>query len=217
MAILDLDKLRRTPLATDPFEYCVVSDFISAGALDRIERDFPTIEQGGSYPLSALSYGPEFQNLVDELLQPETRDAFSEYFAIDLANRPPTLTVRGLARSKDGQIHIDSKTKLITVLIYFNRHWTSPGGCLRLLRAPDDIEDVIAEVPPENGTLVAFRCRENAWHGHKPYDGVRRSVQLNWVVDDAAAKRSERRHGWSSLLKRIANRGLTGLAKLTAT
>ncbi|MFN8453038.1 MAG: 2OG-Fe(II) oxygenase, partial [Anaerolineae bacterium] len=75
--------------------------------------------------------------------------------------------------------------------------------CLRLLRSPDDIEDVIAEIPPESGTLVAFRCRENAWHGHKPFDGIRRSVQLNWVVDEAAAKRSERRHGWSSLLKRL--------------
>ena len=84
----------------------------------------------------------------------ETRSAFGEYFGIDLANRPPTLTVRGRARTKDGQIHIDSKTKLITVLIYFNRRWGTAGGCLRLLRSPDDIEDVIVEVPPESGTLA---------------------------------------------------------------
>lgn len=203
MSVLDLSKLRRTPLATEPFEYCVVSDFIDAGALDRIERDFPAIDQGGSFPLSSLQYGAGFQELVDELLKPETRDAFGQYFGIDLSDRPPTLTVRGRARPKDGQIHIDSKTKLITVLIYFNRRWGSNGGCLRLLRSPDDIEDVIAEIPPESGTLVAFRCRENAWHGHKPFDGVRRSVQLNWVVDESAARRSERRHGWSSLLKRL--------------
>jgi SM-20-related protein len=203
MAVLDLNKLRRTPLATNPFEYCVVSDFIDAGALDRIERDFPQIDQGGSFPLSTLEYGPGFQELVDDLLKPETRTAFGEYFGIDLANRPPTLTVRGRARTKDGQIHIDSKTKLITVLIYFNRRWGSNGGCLRLLRSPDDIESVIVEVPPESGMLVAFRCRDNAWHGHKPFDGVRRSIQLNWVVDESAAKGSERRHRWSSLLKKL--------------
>lgn len=203
MSVLDLNKLRRTELAKDPFEYCVVSDFVDAAALDRAERDFPQIEQGGSFPLASLSYGPGFQELVDALLDAQTRTAFGEYFGIDLANRPPTLTVRGRARSKDGQIHIDSKTKLITVLIYFNRRWGNAGGCLRLLRSPDDIEDVIVEIPPESGTLVAFRCRDNAWHGHKPFDGVRRSIQLNWVVDETAAKRSERRHGWSSLLKRL--------------
>ncbi|MBL8850200.1 MAG: 2OG-Fe(II) oxygenase [Planctomycetaceae bacterium] len=203
MSVLDLSKLRRTPLVKDPFEYCIVSDFIDAGALDRIERDFPQIEQGGSFPLTNLQYGRGFQELVDALLDSQTRSAFGEYFGIDLANRPPTLTVRGRARTKDGQIHIDSKTKLITVLIYFNRRWGNAGGCLRLLRSPDDIEDVIVEVPPESGTLLAFRCRENAWHGHKPFDGIRRSIQLNWVVDESAAKRSERRHGWSSLLKRL--------------
>lgn len=203
MTVLDLDKLRRTPLVKQPFEYCVVSDFIDAAALDRIERDFPQIDQGGSFPLSALQYGPGFQALVDALLDPQTRDVFAQYFGIDLSERPPTLTVRGRSRPKDGQIHIDSKTKLITVLIYLNRRWSSDGGRLRLLRSPEDIEDVIVEIPPESGTLVAFRCRENAWHGHKPFDGVRRSIQLNWVVDESAATRSDRRHRWSSLLKRL--------------
>jgi SM-20-related protein len=203
MSILRIDELRKTPLVRNPFEYCVVPNFIETPALERIERDFPQIDKGGSFPLSSLTYGPGFSELVDSLLKPELRDAFAGYFGIDLTDRPPTLTVRGRARTKDGQIHIDSKTKLITVLIYLNRNWQAAGGNLRLLRSPDDIEDVVAEVPAEAGTLVAFRCRENAWHGHKPFDGVRRSIQLNWVVDEAAAHRSERRHKWSSLLKRL--------------
>jgi hypothetical protein len=203
MSILKIDRLRQTPLVSNPFEYCIVSNFVDAEALDRIERDFPQIDQGGSFPLSSLTYGPGFQELVDVLLSPELRTVFSDYFGIDLTDRPPTLTVRGRARTKDGQIRIDSKTKLITVLIYFNRNWQAAGGNLRLLRSSHDIEDVIAEVPAESGTLVAFRCRENAWHGHKPFDGVRRSIQLNWVVDESAASRSERRHRWSSLLKRL--------------
>ena len=203
MPVLNLDTLGRTPLVIEPFEYCVVGSFIRPEALDRIEADFPHIEQGGSFPPSSLTYGPAFQELVDELLSLHTRDAFAQQFGMDLSNRPPTLTVRGCARSKDGKIHLDSKTKLITVLIYFNRHWDSPGGHLRLLRSPDDIEDIVAEVSPESGMMVAFRCRENAWHGHKPHNGPRRVIQLNWVVGEAAASRCHWRHGASSVVKRL--------------
>jgi hypothetical protein len=201
--MIDLERLRATPLEKEPFEYCIVPEFLSREVLDRVEADFPMIDQGGSFPLSSLTYGPGFAALVEELRSDAVRDAFGKYFGIDLAGRPPTITVRGRARGKDGQIHIDSKTKLITVLIYFNRNWNAEGGRLRLLRSPDDIEDLIVEAPPESGLMMAFRCRENAWHGHKPHDGVRRSIQLNWVVDESAANRSERRHKWSSLLKRL--------------
>lgn len=201
--MLDLNRLQRTPLTRDPFEHCVVPQFIHPEALPGIEADFPAIDQGGSFPLSALEYGPAFRQFTEELLSTDLRDVFGTYFGIDLSGRPPTLTVRGCCRPRDGQIHIDSKTKLITVLIYLNRQWGARGGCLRLLRSPDDIEDVIVEVPPENGLLLAFRCRDNAWHGHKPFDGMRRSLQLNWVVDEAAANRSLRRHRLSSLLKRL--------------
>jgi len=51
--------------------------------------------------------------------------------------------------------------------------------------------------------MIAFINRENAWHGHFPFDGERRVMQLNWVVSDAAVKRSERRHGWSAWIKSL--------------
>lgn len=203
MSLIDLGRLTSTPLVSEPFEHCIVPEFLTRAALDRVEADFPAIDQGGSFPLSSLTYGPSFAALVEELRSDTVRDAFGNYFGINLAGRPPTITVRGRSRHKDGQIHIDSKTKLITVLIYFNRNWSAAGGRLRLLRSPDDIEDVIVEAPPESGLMMAFRCRENAWHGHKPHEGVRRSIQLNWVIDESAASRSERRHRWSSLLKRL--------------
>lgn len=199
----DLELLRSTPLQVEPFEYCIVRNFIDAESLERIERDFPDIQQGGSFPVESLSYGPHFRQLVDELLSEETKQAFADHFSIDLSGRPATLTVRGNSRQKDGRIHTDSKTKLITVLLYLNRSWQSEGGRLRLLRSGTDMDDVIAEVSPDAGTLVAFRCRENAWHGHKPFNGVRRALQLNWVVDEAAARRSRRTHGWSAVFKKL--------------
>ena len=91
-------------------------------------------------------------------------------------------TVRGFVREKDGSIHTDSTTKIITVLLYMNERWQEDAGRLRLLRGPDDLEDYVAEVPPYGGTLLVFRRADNSWHGHKPISGPRRAVQLNWVT-----------------------------------
>jgi hypothetical protein len=182
----------------------VVHDFVRAERLAEIHNDFPHVRGGGSFPLQSLKYGASFRQLTEELQSPEVRSIFAEKFDLDLSHRPATLTIRGQSRQKDGRIHTDSKSKLITVLLYLNGQWDSPGGRLRLLRSPDDIEDYFAEVPATGGTLVAFRCTDNAWHGHKPFVGVRRSIQLNWVVDDDAAKRSARRHGFSAFLKSLS-------------
>ena len=132
----------------------------------------------------------------------DLRYAFAEKFEMDLTQRPATLTVRGRCRQKDGKIHTDSRSKLMTVLLYLNEHWESPGGRLRLLRSKD-ISDVITEVAPDAGTLVCFRNRQNSWHGHTCYQGVRRALQLNWVTDAAAARKSERRHERSAFWKRL--------------
>jgi hypothetical protein len=69
------------------------------------------------------------------------------------------------------------------------------------LRSKDNIEDVIAEVPPTEGTLIAFRRSDHSFHGHKPYEGIRRVVMLNWMVDARAAQRERLRHGVSALIK----------------
>jgi SM-20-related protein len=201
MGVLEFDLLRQATVETSPFEYLILPRFVNSEFLGAIQRDFPAISDGGSYPLGSLTYGPAFRELVGELLSDEMRDILADKFEMELEGRPATLTVRGRTREKDGKIHIDSKTKLITVLLYLNRQWDSQGGRLRLLRSAHDLEDVIAEVPPEEGSLVVFRCRPNAWHGHHPYVGERRSLQLNYVVDSAASRWSSVRHRLSAVLK----------------
>ena len=203
MSILNLEAFRATPLLSTPFDYLAVPNFVRSEALVQIRHDFPSIEQGGSFPLASLKYGPSFAELTDELRGAEVRQVFCKKFGLDLTDRPTTLTVRGRTRRKDGKIHTDSKTKLITVLLYLNSNWQSDGGRLRLLGSPHDIEDTIYEVPPEEGMLVAFRNGKNAWHGHKPFKGERRSLQLNWVTDEVAVRRSGRRHGLSAIIKRL--------------
>ena len=167
------------------------------------KRTIPTSKWEAAFRLASWTYGPAFDALAQELMGPAMRSAFAEKFNMDLQGRPTTLTVRGHCRTKDGKIHTDSKTKLITVLLYLNAPWEAPGGRLRLLRDGHDLENYFAEVPPEQGTLLCFRNGPKAWHGHKSFNGQRRVLQLNWVVDEAAANASARRHGLSAWVKRI--------------
>src|SRR3546814_11625299 len=97
----------------------------------------------------------------------------SEKFATDLTSRPTMVTVRGQCRARDGQIHTDSRGKIIPVLIYMNAAWEADGGRLRLLRSRADIEDYAAEVPPRAGSMVAFRCTEDAWQTGRESCGER--------------------------------------------
>jgi SM-20-related protein len=200
---LDLAAFQRTPLVVEPFPYVVVPGFIAGPARAALSRDYPAIASPGSFPLTRLRYGPVFRDLITELEGPALRDAIAEKFAIDLAGRPTMITVRGQARAADGRIHTDSRTKLITVLIYMNESWEAEGGRLRLLRSPDNLEDVVAEVPPAAGTLLAFRVTPRSWHGHAPVTGARRVIQLNWVESESVVRRERLRHGLSARVKRL--------------
>ena len=84
-----------------------------------------------------------------------------------------------------------------------NSGWEAEGGRLRLLRNDKDLDNYVAEVPPQEGTLLMFRCSENSWHGHKTFVGQRRSIQLNWVRDLSYKDRKHRRHKLSAIMKKF--------------
>jgi hypothetical protein len=211
MFALDLDALRATPLTRKPFEFLIVPGFLRPEARAAINADFPAIATPGSFPPSGLHYGPAFAALLEELRGEPLRRAFEEKFALSLKGRPTMITVRGRCRYKDGQIHTDTPDKIITVLIYLNPAWEAAGGRLRLLRSPTDINDVIVEVPPLEGTLLAFRRSDCSYHGHQPFAGERRVVQLNWVVSSWVVRREQARHRLSALVKRVLALGQSWL------
>jgi SM-20-related protein len=202
-SFLDLERFGAARLETEPFSYSVVPGFIRRDALHLINADYPDISRAGSFPLSQLRYGPAFRAFIDELQSVEFREAFEGKFEIDLAAKPTTITVRGRCAEKDGQIHTDSASKIITVLIYLNSIWEAPGGRLRLLRCGNDLEDTITEIPPIEGTLLAFKRAENSWHGHKPFVGVRRVIQFNWVTSEKDQRIAMLRHHASAAMKRM--------------
>ncbi len=207
MGMLDLAAFSATPLVREPFEYLVLPGFVKADARERVNAAFPRVERPGSFPLSELDFEADFAQLMDELNGQPMRDAFEQKFGVDLAGRPTMITVRGRAGQKDGRIHTDTASKIITVLIYMNSRWEADGGRLRLLRSADDLDDVILEVPPEEGTLLAFRRSDNSFHGHKPFIGERRVIQFNWITDQRVVDRELKRHRFSAWTKRVLSFG----------
>ena len=203
MSYCDFAGLERTPLERDPFDFVVVPDFLKSENFPAVVADYPEVPGPGSHPPSELEIHGHFRALIDELRGPQFQAAIERKFDIDLTGRPTMYTVRGYVRERDGAIHTDSKTKIITVLLYMNERWQEDAGRLRLLRGPDNLDDYVAEVPPYGGTLLAFRRSDNSWHGHKPISGPRRAIQLNWVTSQAVVDAEQNRHGFSTRLKRL--------------
>jgi hypothetical protein len=203
MAVLDIGQLNAAPLQRDPFEFVIVESFVRAAALPALIVAFPAVRQHGSFPLEALTLGQAFARFAAELAGDELRQAIERKFAVDLEGRPTMITVRGRSDGKDGRIHTDSATKIVTLLLYLNPVWDAAGGRLRLLRGGDDLDAYAAEVAPLAGTMVAFRRSATSFHGHQPHRGERRVLQLNWVTDAAVVRRELGRHRWSARLKAL--------------
>jgi len=205
MTYLDYGALERAPLKTDPYDYLIVENFVKPEKFAEAMADFPKVPGPGSHPPSELTISGRFKALLDELQDDAFRKAIEQKFAMDLTGRPTMYTVRGFLRKTDGTIHTDSETKIITVLLYLNDNWSADGGRLRILRNGSDLDDYVDEVPPSNGTLLVFRRSDHSWHGHKPFEGQRRVVQMNWVIDDDVVNREQRRHSVSTRFKKLKN------------
>jgi hypothetical protein len=200
---LDIDKFRAARLERDPFSFTIVPGFLRAESVKAVNATFPPIAQGGSFPVQALDAGMAIKDVIDELDGPEFEAAIAEKFAIDLAGKPKMYSLRGHVRAKDGKIHTDSTDKIITVLLYLNESWPHAGGRLRLLRDGIDLENYAAEVPPDNGTLLVFRRSTSSWHGHPPFEGPRRALQMNWMTGEASKGLHALRHRLSAHIKKL--------------
>jgi hypothetical protein len=203
MAHLNIDKLRAAKLETEPYLYTVVPGFLSPESVKRINATYPKIEKGGSFPLEMLEENMTIKEVIDELDGPAFEKAIADKFSVDLSGRPKMYSLRGYTRAKDGQIHTDSRDKIITVLVYLNDNWQQAGGRLRILKNGHDVDDFVAEVPPDNGTLLVFKRSDNSWHGHHPFEGPRRSLQMNWMTSEGSKGWHKIRHTISAAVKKL--------------
>ncbi len=203
MAHLNLAKLLEAKVETSPYQYTVVSGFLSAQSISKVNATYPDIKAGGSFPIESLDAGMTIKEVIDELDSPQFQKAIEQKFNVDLTDKPKMYSLRGYTRAKDGQIHTDSKDKIITVLLYLNENWQQPGGRLRILKNGHDVDAFVAEVAPDDGTLLVFKRSDTSWHGHHPFDGPRRSLQMNWMTSEGSRGWHKIRHKISAAVKKL--------------
>jgi hypothetical protein len=205
LAYLDIAALRATPLETEPYEHLIVEGFVPKDYASELIGSYPEIGQPGSFPLDTLKYDGAFAALIDEMDAEPFRRAVEEKFGVELEGKATMFTARGRCRADDGKIHTDSKSKIITVLLYMNEDWAPQGGRLRLLRDGENLDNWAREVPPGFGTLLLFKRSDHSWHGHLPFEGPRRVIQMNWVTSQQRAAWEQFRHRVSAATKRLTS------------
>lgn len=200
--MLDYDLFAATPLAHEPFDHMVVPGFLPHDDAAAAAASFGGPDLPGVLPAPGRVKDDAFGHLLNEIRSQRFTDAFAEKYGLKLSRDTLMVTLRARTRPQDGQIHTDTATKVITALIYLNTDWSNDGGRLRVLRSKS-LDDMAAEVPPIAGTLMTFRVAANSWHGHHPYDGPRKAVMINWMVDAASARRELFKHQVSAGVKAL--------------
>ena len=203
MKLINNEKLSKARVNKEFFPFfCVENIFLDNIDTQSVIDDFPSITDGGSFHVSSVSSGKLIKQLVNELESDEIKAILETQFNVNLDEAKVTTTLRGYSRKKDGKIHTDSKTKILTILLYLNKDWQDSNGNLRLLKENNNLKDYIKEIPCSFGSLVAFKVTGNCWHGFKSYEGKRLSIQLNYIYPEAL-KSHNFRHKLSSILKSI--------------
>ena len=181
MQLLDKNQLNLAKVDNNFFPYFHVENALS-NFLDSSDlvKDFPDIDSGGSFPSDNLKEGG-IKKLVEELEGDEFKGILENKLGVNLKDAEVITTLRGFSRFKDGKIHTDSQSKIVTVLLYLNKNWDNKIGNLRLLKKNNDLDNYIQEISSEYGNLVAFKVTDNCWHGFMPFEGKRLSIQLNYI------------------------------------
>ena len=202
--MLNFELIKKAEINSELYPFFTVRDvFLNEEDHKKIATDFPNINKGGSFPSNSVSYGDSIQSLIDCLEGDQMRSILENKFQVDLKDKPVVSTFRVYSRIKDGKIHSDSKTKIITVLLYLNENWDASSGLLRLLKEKDNIDSYITEIPASMGSMVAFKVTNNCLHGFIPFVGKRCSIQLNYLYKEALSQHKIR-HKLSSFFKKLS-------------
>jgi SM-20-related protein len=197
---LDWRVIEDARLCETPFAHIAVRQALTPACAAAIPTSYPDIRSPGSFNLRDAPPGPALAALIADLVSPRFTAAMERVFALDLRGRPAVVTLRGRSSSRDGRIHTDSTSKVLSLLLYLNTDWCSKEGQLRLFTSPADLQPTV-EIPATLGSLVAFRRSENSWHGHSTYTGERRVLQLNYLRSKRESWIGDVRHRLSALGK----------------
>lgn len=206
-SLIDLKVIADAPVHRDPYTFLTASSFLKRDAVADLRRDFPQITKPGFLTVDDISLSGSFKRLIEELEGPELAGILSDKFGRDLRPHPRLTTIRKISQLKDGRIHTDGESKLATFLVYMNDEWEDDGaGRLRVLRGPEDFDDMAMEISPTMGSAFGFLRSDDSWHGHKPFAGERRVVQVTWLRDSADLDRKKSRNTVAKFFKGIFGR-----------
>ena len=186
----------------------VAHNLLSADIVEDLDRDFPRYRGAGYLPYDAVDCGPRMISLVEEMMAPPFAAAIGERLGLpDLGQYPNMVTICRSLNHRHGNIHTDSNSKIATALLYLNPDWMQTSeGCLRFLEQGDDFEaTVVPEIRPLYGTLAAFRRADNSWHGHLPFQGERRVIQIAWLTSEKEKLRKTKRGRMARILKAVTS------------
>jgi hypothetical protein len=205
-ACINIDELKSARISREPYNFLVGENFIQPAAVELLKADYPDIREPGFFTetdVGERSRGA-FAKLLQDLKSPEVSKIVSEKLDIDLVNKPKMITIRKISQAKDGRIHTDGAAKIATMLTYLNDKWDgTDAGCLRVLRSDKSFDNYVEQISPLTGTVFAFRRSDDSWHGHTPFVGERRVVQMTWLRSEADVARKEKRGAFSHGLKKI--------------
>ena len=207
LTVLEPDAIRKAPLSREPYDFFLGENFLKTDAIDTLRGDFPAIDKPGYLTVDEVALKGRFKTLIEELEGGELTEELSKKFGRDLHPYPRLTTIMKRSQPKYGAIHTDGPSKVMTMLVYMNDVWEKDeGGRLRVLYDQKTFEPYAVEVPPTMGTVFAFLRADNSWHGHKPFSGERKVVQVAWVKDAAELARKKKRNGVAQFFKGIFGR-----------
>ena len=209
--LLDPARLDRpdTLVRSDPFPFMIAHGQLPEQSRADLERDFPKYSGAGFFPYKEKECGPSIHELVNAITSPAFASAVGAKLGIpDLGHYPSLVTMCRHINKRHGTIHTDSKSKVATALLYLNPSWTdTSNGCLRFLAKIDDIDAMVApEIKPLYAEFAIFKRADNSFHGHLPFEGERRVIQVAWVINEEAKLRKTQRGIATRLFKKIVGR-----------
>jgi hypothetical protein len=206
--LLDPARLDRpdTDVRQHPFPFLIAHGQLPDEARTDLERDFPKYSSAGFFPYDPADCGPTINALVQQMTTPQFASAVGRYLGIENLGQYPTLiTLCRALNKRHGTIHTDSRSKVATALLYLNTQWPDTSdGCLRFLNRVDNIDDLVApELKPLYGEFAVFKRCDNSFHGHLPYEGERRVIQVAWLTSEEEKLRKTKRGKFSRGFKKL--------------
>jgi hypothetical protein len=206
--LLDPARLDRpdTDIRQEPFPFLIAHGQLPEESRGELERDFPRYSGAGFFPYDPCDCGPSVNTLVQRLSSAEFARAIGERLGIaNLGQYPTLITLCRSLNKRHGTIHTDSKSKVATALLYLNGMWPDTSdGCLRFLGSVDNIDSMVApELKPLYGEFAVFKRCDNSFHGHLPYEGERRVIQVAWLTSEEEKLRKTKRGKFSRAFKKI--------------